>query len=157
MFLSKAKTYAEDTSKQTINDCVITVPPYFTQAERRSLLLSAQLAKLKVLQLINSNAAFALNYGVFRRKDFNATPQNILFYNMGSSSTIVTISSYQLVKTKERGFTETNPQLTIKGIVFDIFFIYQFLKSLLISSFLSIMKFISSSNKFIAFVIQIKN
>jgi hypoxia up-regulated 1 len=96
MFLSKAKTYAE--------------------AERRSLLLSAQLAKLKVLQLINSNAAFALNYGVFRRKDFNATVQNILFYDMGASSTIATIASYQLVKTKERGFTETNPQLTIKGI-----------------------------------------
>ena len=54
MVLSKAKTFAEDSSKQVINDCVITVPPYFTQAERRAVLLAADLAKLKVLQLINT-------------------------------------------------------------------------------------------------------
>lgn len=119
MVLSKAKTYAEEASKQTINDCVITVPAFFTQAERRALLLAADLAKLKVLQLINTNTAFSLNYGVFRRKDFNTTVTNILFYDMGASSTTATIASYQLVKTKDRGFVETNPQLTIKGIGFD--------------------------------------
>ena len=116
MVLSKAKKFAEDFSKQTINDCVITVPPYFTQAERRAVLLAADLAKLKVLQLINTNTAFSLNYGVFRRKDFNTTVTNILFYDMGASSTTATIVSYQLVKSKDRGFVETNPQLTVKGI-----------------------------------------
>ncbi|CAG2118349.1 unnamed protein product, partial [Medioppia subpectinata] len=119
MMLSKAKVYAEDSSKQPINDCVITVPPYFTQAERRALLMAADLAKLKVLQIINTNAAFALNYGVFRRKDFNTTVTNILFYDMGASSTTATIASYQLVKTKERGFAESNPQVTIKGVGYD--------------------------------------
>lgn len=33
------------------------------------------MADLKVLQLINDNTAVALNYGVFRRKDINATAQ----------------------------------------------------------------------------------
>jgi hypoxia up-regulated 1 len=36
--------------------------------------------------------AVGLNYGVFRRKEFNATTQNILFYDMGSTSTIATVA-----------------------------------------------------------------
>lgn len=33
----------------------------------------------------------ALNYGIFRRKDFNATMQRIMFFDMGAGSTSVTI------------------------------------------------------------------
>jgi molecular chaperone DnaK (HSP70) len=36
---------------------VITVPPYFNQAERKSVLRAAEIANLKVLQLINTNVA----------------------------------------------------------------------------------------------------
>lgn len=52
---------------------MITVPAFFNQAERRAVLQAAQLAGLKVLQLINDNTAVALNYGVFRRKDIDNT------------------------------------------------------------------------------------
>ena len=62
-------------SEQPIKDAVITVPAYFNQAERRAVLHAARMADLKVLQLINVNTAVALNYGVFRRKDINATAQ----------------------------------------------------------------------------------
>lgn len=54
---------------------MITVPAFFNQAERRAVLQAAQIAGLKVLQLINDNTAVALNYGVFRRKDINSTAQ----------------------------------------------------------------------------------
>jgi hypothetical protein len=54
---------------------VITVPAFFNQAERRAVLQAAQMAGVKVLQLINDNTAVALNYGVFRRKDINSTAQ----------------------------------------------------------------------------------
>ena len=57
----------------------------------------------------------ALNYGMFRRGDFNATTQHIMFYDIGADSTAATLVGYQLVKTKERGFTETNPQLHVLG------------------------------------------
>lgn len=60
-------------TEQPIKDAVITVPAFFNQAERRAVLQAAQLAGLKVLQLINDNAAVALNYGVFRRKDIDNT------------------------------------------------------------------------------------
>ena len=69
-----------------------------------------------VLQLINSNTAAALDYGIFRRKDFNETAQNILFYDMGASSTVATVASYQVVKTKDRGYAEYHPQVSVVGL-----------------------------------------
>lgn len=69
-----------------------------------------------MLQLINSNTAAALDYGIFRRKDFNETAQHILFYDMGASSTVASVASYQIVKTKERGYAESHPQVSIVGI-----------------------------------------
>ncbi|KAM6115676.1 LOW QUALITY PROTEIN: hypoxia up-regulated protein 1 [Phoenicopterus ruber ruber] len=107
---------AEEFAEQPIKDAVITVPAYFNQAERRAVLHAARMADLKVLQLINDNTAVALNYGVFRRKDINATAQHIMFYDMGAGSTVCTIVTYQTVKTKDSG---TQPQLQIQGIGFD--------------------------------------
>ncbi|KAG1687707.1 Hypoxia up-regulated protein 1 [Nymphon striatum] len=119
MVLTKAQEIAQDFTEQKITDCVITVPPYFNQGERRAVIDAARFAGLKVLQLINSNVAAALNYGVFRRKDFNATPQNIMLYDMGAANTVATIFSYQVVKTKEAGYVEENPQVSVKGMGYD--------------------------------------
>ncbi|KAM4704124.1 hypoxia up-regulated protein 1 isoform 2-T2 [Rhinophrynus dorsalis] len=116
MMLNYSRSLAEDFAEQPVKDAVITVPAFFNQAERRAVLQAAQLSGLKVLQLINDNTAVALNYGVFRRKDINATAQNIMFYDMGSRSTICTIVTYQTVKTKDSG---TQPQLQIRGVGFD--------------------------------------
>ncbi|NWI18027.1 HYOU1 protein, partial [Crypturellus soui] len=116
MVLNYSRALAEEFAEQPIKDAVITVPAYFNQAERRAVLHAARMADLKVLQLINDNTAVALNYGVFRRKDINATAQTIMFYDMGAGSTTCTIVAYQTVKTKDSG---TQPQLQILGIGFD--------------------------------------
>ncbi|KAM8741546.1 hypoxia up-regulated protein 1 [Acanthopagrus schlegelii] len=116
MVLNYSCGLAQDFAEQPIKDAVITVPAFFNQAERRAVLQAAQMAGLKVLQLINDNTAVALNYGVFRRKDIDATPKNVMFYDMGSGSTTATIVSYQTVKTKESG---NQPQLQIRGVGFD--------------------------------------
>lgn len=60
--------------------------------------------------------AVSLNYGIFRRKDFNETAHYVMFYDMGASSTSATVVSYQLVKTKEKGIVETHPQVSILGV-----------------------------------------
>lgn len=116
MVLNYSAALAQDFAEQPVKDAVITVPAFFNQAERRAVLQAAQMAGLKVLQLINDNTAVALNYGVFRRKDINSTAQNVMFYDMGSGSTTATIVTYQTVKTKESG---TQPQLQIRGVGFD--------------------------------------
>lgn len=116
MVLNYSRSLAEDFAEQPIKDAVVTVPAFFNQAERRAVLQAAHMAGLKVLQLINDNTAAALSYGVFRRKDINTTAQNIMFYDMGSGSTVCTIVTYQTVKTKEAGM---QPQLQIQGVGFD--------------------------------------
>lgn len=116
MVLNYSRSLAEDFAEQPVKDAVITVPAFFNQAERRAVLQAAHMAGLKVLQLINDNTATALSYGVFRRKDINTTAQNIMFYDMGSGSTVCTIVTYQTVKTKDAGM---QPQLQIRGVGFD--------------------------------------
>ncbi|XP_013911305.1 PREDICTED: hypoxia up-regulated protein 1 [Thamnophis sirtalis] len=116
MVLNYSRALAEEFAEQPVKDAVITIPAYFNQAERRAVLHAAKMADLKVLQLINDNTAVALNYGVFRRKDINATAQNIMFYDMGAGSTVCTIVTYQTLKTKDSG---VQPQLQIRGVGFD--------------------------------------
>jgi len=60
--------------------------------------------------------AVALNYGVFRRKEVNSTAKNIMFYDMGSQDTTVSVVAFQTIKTKERGYSETHPNAHILGV-----------------------------------------
>lgn len=119
MILKKAREYATDFAEQAIDAAVITVPPYFTQSERRAVKRACELANIKLLQLMNDNAAVALNYGIFRRKDFNATGTTYLFYDMGAQSTTCTIATYNIIKSKEHGYVEEVPQVTIRAVAFD--------------------------------------
>jgi len=119
MLIGHAQFIAERFSGQRVKDAVLTVPPFFGQAERRAVMDAAALAEVNVLQLINEHMAVALNYGMFRRKELNNTAKHIMFYNMGASSSWATIVSFAIVKTKERGFSETHPQAQVVGLAYD--------------------------------------
>ncbi len=121
MILQHAKHIAEEFTEQKVKEAVLTVPAFFNQAERRALLDAADLAGIKVLQLISEPMAVALNYGMFRRKEINGTAKNMMFYDMGTQDTTVSIAQFQTVKTKERGFSETHPQAQILGLGYDRF------------------------------------
>ena len=82
-----------------ITDCVLTVPSFFTQHERRALLDAAQLAELNVLALIDENTAAGLHYGIDRIDD---EPQNIMFYNMGASALQVSVMQFHSYDKKEK-------------------------------------------------------
>ncbi|XP_049535191.1 hypoxia up-regulated protein 1 [Anopheles darlingi] len=115
--LQVAKVYAEDSTSQTITECVLIVPGFFGQAERTALVSAARLANLKVLQLINDYTAVALNYGIFRRKEINETAQYFLFYDMGAYKTSAAVVSYQLVK--DKATRETHPVVQVLGVGYD--------------------------------------
>ncbi|XP_057663331.1 hypoxia up-regulated protein 1 [Diorhabda carinulata] len=117
--LGKAREFAETGAQQPIKECVLTVPGFFNQVERKALLQAAELAGLKVLQLINDYTAVALNFGIFRSKTYNETAQYVIFYDMGASSTTATLVSYQTVKAKDKPYVEINPQASILGVGFD--------------------------------------
>ncbi|XP_050344063.1 hypoxia up-regulated protein 1 isoform X2 [Nymphalis io] len=117
--LAKAKDFAEISHGQSITECVITIPGYFNQVERRAMKEAASLAGLNVLQLINDYTAIAINYGIFRRKEINETAWHALFFDMGAASTKAALVEYRTVKIKERGYVETVPQLQVIGVGYD--------------------------------------
>jgi hypoxia up-regulated 1 len=81
-----------------VKDCVLTVPSFYTQHERRALLDAAALADLNVLALIDENTAAGLHYGIDRVEE---EPRNILFYNMGASALQVSIMQFYSYERKE--------------------------------------------------------
>lgn len=92
MVLSHAKDFtAADGVTTQIKDCVLTVPSFYTQHERRALLDAAKLADLNVLALIDETTAAGLHFGIDR---IEKEPMNVLFYNMGGTSVQASVIQY---------------------------------------------------------------
>jgi len=86
-----------------VKDCVLTVPSFYTQHERRALLDAASLADLNVLALIDETTAAGLHYGIDRIEE---VPQNIVFYNMGASALQVSIIQFYSYERKETKYAK---------------------------------------------------
>src|SRR5579859_2974321 len=64
-FFTKVKQITSADSKgAAVSDVVISVPGWFTEAQRRSILDSAEISELNCLRLINDTTASALGYGI---------------------------------------------------------------------------------------------
>jgi heat shock protein len=102
MLFTKLKTDAAVELKAQIYDCVITVPSYFTNSERKALLDAAGIAGLNCLRLLNETTATALSYG-FYRTDLPAPeekPRNIVFVDFGHSAIQVSACAFSKGKLK---------------------------------------------------------
>jgi heat shock protein len=102
MLLTKLKEISETSLKTKVNDCVISVPSYFTNAERKALLDSASIAGLNVLRLFNETAATALSYGIYKQDLPNPEekPRNVVFVDCGYTSLQVFICAFNKGKLK---------------------------------------------------------
>lgn len=102
MLLTKLKEISEVTLKTKVNDCVISVPSYFTNAERKALLDSASIAGLNVLRLFNETSATALSYGIYKQDLPNPEekPRNVVFVDCGYTSLQVFICAFNKGKLK---------------------------------------------------------
>ncbi|CAK9325331.1 unnamed protein product [Citrullus colocynthis] len=117
MLLAYASNLAEFHSKVQVKDVVISVPPYFGQAERRALLQAAQLAGINVLSLINEHSGAALQYGI--DKNFSNESRHVIFYDMGSSNTYAALVYFSSYNAKEYGKTVSVNQFQVKDVRWD--------------------------------------
>ncbi|PAV63446.1 hypothetical protein WR25_22607 isoform B [Diploscapter pachys] len=115
MVLSHVRDFAQAHAEQPIHDVVITVPAYFTQAERIVVEQAAGIAGFNLLQLINDGSAAALSHGVFRRKEITEKPQRLLVYDVGAAKTTATLVEYRTVKRDK----STEPEMFVLGVGFD--------------------------------------
>ena len=81
MILQKMKADAEAYLGQTVNQAVITVPAYFTDAQRQATKDAGKIAGLEVLRIINEPTAAALAYGMDKEAD-----QKIMVFDLGGGT-----------------------------------------------------------------------
>lgn len=112
MLLTKLKETAESNLKKPVTDCVISVPSFFTDAERRSVLDSAQIVGLNCLKLMSDMTAVALNYGIYKQDlpALEEKPKIVVFADMGHSSFQISACAFNKGKLKVLG-TAFDPYL----------------------------------------------
>jgi molecular chaperone DnaK (HSP70) len=94
-FLRHVKTFTSKYIDGTpVKDCVIAVPTFFDDAQRRAVLRAAQLAELKVLRLFNETTAVALNYGIMRPLPEKET-RRLIFVDVGYGATQCAVVDFQ--------------------------------------------------------------
>ena len=86
MILQKLKADAEAYLGQKVEQAVITVPAYFTDAQRQATKDAGKIAGLEVLRIINEPTAAALAYGLEKGED-----QTILVFDLGGGTFDVSI------------------------------------------------------------------
>ncbi len=86
MILMKLKTDAEAYLGEKVTDAVITVPAYFTDAQRQATKDAGQIAGLNVRRIINEPTAAALSYGIDKEEE-----QKIMVYDLGGGTFDVSI------------------------------------------------------------------
>ena len=86
MILQKLKADAEAYIGEPVTEAVITVPAYFTDAQRQATKDAGQIAGLNVRRIINEPTAAALSYGIDKEDD-----QKIMVYDLGGGTFDVSI------------------------------------------------------------------
>ena len=86
MILQKLKSDAEAYLGETVTQAVITVPAYFTDAQRQATKDAGKIAGLDVKRIINEPTAAALSYGVDKEND-----QKVMVYDLGVGTFDVSI------------------------------------------------------------------
>ncbi|KAL3607177.1 adenyl-nucleotide exchange factor sse1 [Fusarium poae] len=97
MYLSKIKQTAGAELKLPVQDVCMSVPPWFTDVQRRALIDAAEIAGLRVLRLINDGTAAALGWGI-TKLDLPAPeeqPRRVCFIDIGHSSYTVSIVEFK--------------------------------------------------------------
>ncbi|KAK1422604.1 hypothetical protein QVD17_17889 [Tagetes erecta] len=95
MLLKHLKQITEKNLETAVVDCVIGIPSYFTDLQRRMYLDAAWIAGLKPLRLMHDGTAIALGYGMYKT-DFDSSELAIVvFVDIGHCDTQVTVAAFE--------------------------------------------------------------
>ncbi|KAI3863170.1 hypothetical protein MKW98_015628 [Papaver atlanticum] len=95
MLFSHLKEIAEKNLETDVSDCVIGIPSYFSDLQRRAYLNAAEIAGLKTLRLMHDGTATALGYGIYRTDASESGPTHVVFIDIGHCDTQVTVASFE--------------------------------------------------------------
>ncbi|GJE90018.1 HSP70-domain-containing protein [Phanerochaete sordida] len=107
-YFGKLRDIAANELKNSVSDVVITVPGWYTDAQRRAVLDAAAIANLNVLRLINDFTAVALGWGI-TKSDLPEpeNPRHVVFVDVGHSQMSASVVAF------------AKGQLTVKAAAYD--------------------------------------
>lgn len=94
MYLSHIKGIAETELKSAVTDVVVSIPNYYTDAQRRALLDAGAIAGLNILRLLPDTTASALQWGITKLDLPETEPIYTAFVDIGQSDTSVSIVAF---------------------------------------------------------------
>merc|ERR1719313_154385 len=110
MYLTRLREITEAWTQAKVADVVISVPSYFSDMHRQTLIDASKIAGLSVLRLMNEHTATALAYGIYRSNEFDAEkPTTVVFCSMGHS--IFSVSVVSFVKGKLQVICEAHDKV----------------------------------------------
>lgn len=113
MLFNHIKFLAEKYAKITITDCFVTIPSFFNYKQRNALAQGIKISKLDLQGFVSDNIAVAVNFQlkkVFEKKEY------YILYNMGSSSTQVSLVSFEtLYETNDNKTVDIGNEIQILG------------------------------------------
>lgn len=118
-FLVKLKQITEGSLGTKVHDCVISVPYFFTDHQRRALLAAGKIANLNLLKIVNDHTAVGIAYGMYKGGNFpaeNEPPKIVAFVDVGHSAVQASLMTFNERKVSVLGASH---DLTVGGLYFD--------------------------------------
>lgn len=115
MVLEHAKSISDAFGNTSFSDVFFTIPPWWTPVERETLYSSARLAGFNPIGYMSENTGAAIFKGMERKEEDEDL--TILFYNMGSSSTKVSLVKY--TKVENPTTKKMEDKITLLGETWD--------------------------------------
>ncbi|KAH3681613.1 hypothetical protein WICPIJ_007429 [Wickerhamomyces pijperi] len=103
MYFNKLKSTVVKETKATITDVVISVPVWYSQAQRHAVADAAKIANLNPVRIVNDLTAAAVGYGVLKTDLPEDKPLTIAFVDIGHSSYEVSIANLKKGELKVLG------------------------------------------------------
>ena len=107
----------------TVEDAVITIPPFYTAPERQAVWSAVELAGLRPLSLLSDGLAVGLNYATSRTfpvVNEGGKPELHLVYDIGAGSATATVLRFQGKTVKDVGkFNKTIQEVNVVGTGWD--------------------------------------
>ena len=116
MQFSYVKELAESVAGEEVTDVVVTVPPFYTQAERDAVVDAIEIASLRTLSLINDGTAVAVNYAMTRTFP---EPEIHIIYDAGASAIRTTLVEFSTIESTGKGKTKPYTQVKVLSSGFD--------------------------------------
>lgn len=97
MYLGKIKDITSRELKLPVSDITISVPAWFTDAQRRAMIDAGEIAGLNVLRLVNDTTATALGYGITKvdLPEPEEKPRRVMFVDIGHTEYTASIVEFR--------------------------------------------------------------